>query len=134
MKKINKNQDFIKISKNDKQYKYIGKWPILYLDISDENGIWTIFQNKINDLKNNGELQEISNDMIEKFFYKRSEIQFEVDFFLNTMKKCIFFKYKNKMYCYTISGTSKKDKNKIFCRLYFDANKVLSLNLPIKFC
>jgi hypothetical protein len=133
VKKINKNQEFINISNQDKQYKYVGKWPILYLDIYDKNGIWNQVQNKIEQLKDSGELNVISDDVIEKFLSKRIEIQFEIDFFISVMRKCIFFKHRNKVYCYTISDLQRKNGRKIYCRFYFDVNKVLSLDLPVKF-
>ena len=128
---MNTVKDFTKIYRGDRLYKYESKWKILCLDVCDKNGIWSIIQKKIEDIKQDKKLENLNSEQIKKFFLTRPEIQMEINFFSDLMSKCLVFKYKRKIYCYTYGKIKRKNGIKIIARFYFDLNNVLSLSLPI---
>jgi hypothetical protein len=126
MKKTNKYQEFTKIGNGDFKYNYITKWPIYKLDVLNKKGLWNTLQTICESIKNDDKFDMLTEHQIEKFFFKRPEIDFEINFFLNTMDKCFVFKFKNKIYCYTFGEIKRKNGRKIFVRFYFDYNRLFS--------
>jgi hypothetical protein len=125
MKKINENQEFKKIGNGDFICLYNSKWPIYKLDTLNKKGIWNKIQNIFINLQTNDKFDPLTPEQIDKFFLKRPEIDFEVDYFSDVMRKCLVFKYKNKVYCYTFGTTKRKNGRKILVRFYFDYVKFL---------
>jgi hypothetical protein len=131
MEKTIKNQQFINLGRKDKAYVFYSKWPLLKLDILDKKGIWVSIQNRLKFLTDNGELNPISNNHIEKFFQVRPEIDFEIEYFNYMMTHTNLFKYKNQIYCYSYGLIDRKKNRKINARYYFNVGEVLGMNLPI---
>lgn len=131
MKNTIKNQEFINIGRKDKKYNYITKWPILNLDIKDPYGIWNTIQNRLKELDDTGKLEGMSKEKVNKFFLKRPELDFEINFFSDILNKCYMFKYNKKIYCYSYGTIKRKNGRRINVRFYFNINEALSLNLPI---
>lgn len=114
----------VDLGPKDGIYNYTSKWPIFLLHTLDQKGIWLRLKTKLDILEYQKQLQELSIVEIEKFFYDNLDIAFETDFFEEFLPGYEFFKYKNKVYCYT-TGKKGKDKVKIYCRFYFDLEDII---------
>ena len=126
MKKINDSQEFKKIKNGDSIYKYASTWLIYKTDIINKKSIWNKIQNIFKIIQSNNEFNALTAEQIDKFFFKRPEIDFEINFFSDLMSKCLVFKYKNKICCYTYSLLKRKNGRKIFVRFYFDYEKFIN--------
>lgn len=125
MKKTNESQEFKKIKNGDFICSYKSKWPIYKFNSLNKKGLWGKIQNIFIDLQSNDMFDILTPYQIDKFFLKRPEIDFEVNYFSDIMRKCLVFKYKNKVYCYTFSTITRKNGRKILVRFYFDHVKFL---------
>lgn len=125
MKKTNESQDFKKIKSGDFLYNYKTKWPIFKTDILNKKSIWNKIQNALKVIQSNNNFDMLTPEQINKFFFKRPEIDFEINFFSNLMQKCLVFKYKHKVYCYSYGVIKRKNGRKTFIRFYFDYEKFL---------
>lgn len=127
-KKIKVSDNNIKIGKKDRVFNYTTRWPIYILHTLDIDGIWLRIKNKLDVLEYQNILQELSVEEIEKWLWDNPDIAFETDFFEEMLPNYYFFKYKNKIYCYT-SGKKGVDKVRIYARYYFNLEDILSINL-----
>jgi hypothetical protein len=119
-----KGQKLVDLGKKDGVFQYNSNWPIFVLHKTDPNGIWTRLQNKLNILEYQNILQELPVDEVEEFLNNNPDIDLELNILDQEMPDFNFFKYNNKIYCYTI-GKKGKDKNKFFARFYFDLEEII---------
>jgi hypothetical protein len=127
MKKLNFQQSFDKIKIN-KQYDYIFKyesfWKFYSLNLKNKKGIWQTFQNKVSKITTD----DISNLEIDNFLDENPDIEFEIDFFVNTLPEVFFFKFKNKIYCYSTNIFECENENisNIMVRFYFNVDDIIN--------
>jgi len=119
-----KEEKIVDLGKKDGVFQYDSRWPIFVLHLTDETGIWTRLQNKLNILEYQNGLQDLPVDEVEEFLYKNPDIDFELNVYDEDMPDFHLFKYKDQVYCYT-SGKKGKDKSRIYVRFYFDLEDII---------
>jgi hypothetical protein len=118
------NNNTYQLGKKDSKIDYNSKWPIFELNLIDKKGLWLKFKTKLEDLNNDNLLQTISEEDFIEYFYKNSDIEFEILFFDYIMNKSNFFKFNNKIYSYTHGKKNKRTKRKAIVRFYFNLNEI----------
>lgn len=111
------------MGKKDKTFNYISRWPIYTLHTLDTDGIWLRVKNQLDILEYQNSLQELNVDELDKWLDDNPDIAFETDFFEEMLSNYYFFKFKNKIYCYT-TGKKGKDKVRIYARFYFNLEDI----------
>lgn len=118
-------ENFDILGPKDKLIDYKSKWPIYVLHSVHSEGIWIRFNLKLDILEYQNKLQDITKDDIEDFLEENLDIAFELHFFEDFLPDYYFFKFENKMYCYSI-GKKGKDKVRMYVRFYFDLGKLIN--------
>lgn len=121
--KVSDDESVVKMGKKDKTFNYISRWPIYTLHTLDTGGIWLKVKNQLDILEYQNSLQELSVDELDKWLDDNPDIAFETDFFEEMLSNYYFFKFKNKIYCYT-TGKKGKDKVRIYARFYFNLEDI----------
>ena len=106
--------------KRDKIIPLIKKWPIYELDINDKKGFWTNFKQKLNQLDERKILSSPSLDDVEKFYYQNPDIEFELFYTDDIVKKNFLFKINDKIFSYAIGKKNKRSKKLFYIRFFFD--------------
>lgn len=110
------------MGRRDKILPIISKWPIFELDIKDQKGLWIAYQNKMADFIEKDLFEKLNEEIIEDFYKKNSDIEFETLFFDDIFKKNYMFRYKNEMFVYSMGKKSKRSKKIYYVRFFFNLN------------
>lgn len=119
----NNMKDNLLLGKKDMILDHNSNWIIYKLNLLDKNGLWLKFKNKLNELKENNILVNISNDDIMNYYYQNPDVEFELLVFDDIMQKHNLFKIKDIMYSYSIGKKTKNTKNIAYVRFYFNLNE-----------
>jgi hypothetical protein len=107
--------------KRDKIIPISEKWPVYEIDIDDKNGFWSNFNLKLKELENKNLLSQPTDTEINDFYYKNSDIEFEIHFMDDVLKKNFLFKCNGQIYSYIVGKKSKRSKKLYYVRFFFDA-------------
>lgn len=126
-KKLNFQNCFNKIKLNDFgdfKLEYQSKWPFYEFNFENENSLWHLIQDKIDQTCDDF---EFTPEDIDDFLDKNPDMELEIDFFINEVSDIFFFKFKNEIFCYVSNTTEMAIRNepKILCRFFFDLEKFL---------
>ena len=112
--------------KRDKIIPISQKWPVYEVDIDDNNGFWFNFNSKLKELENRDLLSQPTEDEINDFYYKNSDIEFEIHFMDDVLKKNFLFKCDSQIYSYIVGKKSKRSKKLYYVRFFFDMEKFIN--------
>ena len=106
--------------KGDKIIPLCVKWPLYELDIYNVKGFWVNFKDKLNEIDERGLLIAPTNEEVDDFYHKNSDIEFELNHTDDLAKKNFVFKTNNKIHSYVIGKKSKRSKKLYYARFFFD--------------
>jgi len=104
------------------------KWPIYELNLKLKKGLWDNFSKKLKELKEKNILEQLDDEIINEFYYRNPDIEFETIFNDDVFSKNYLFKIDNKVYAYGIGKKSKRSKNIYYVRFYFNLVEFFKFN------
>jgi hypothetical protein len=112
--------------RRDKIIPIFTKWPLYELDFHDHRGFWAFFADKIYDLDEKKKILTPTEEEIDDYLYKNSDIEFELFFSKKLVYKNFVFKLNDKIYLYVIGRKSKRSKKLHYVRFFFDFKDIFT--------
>ena len=119
-----KDSDIVQLGPKDGVFNNNLEWLIFELDTLDKKGIWSRLQTEIQIMEYQGQVQDLTMEEIEDYLYHNSDIDLNIHLYDEEMPDVLFFKTKDKIYCYT-TGKKTRGKNKIYARFYFELEDII---------